>query len=128
MKRSPIKRGKPLSRGSKRLARGSKSLKRGGSLKRGSRMRQVGKRGRAISRALKAARLVVEERDGNVCARCASERCLPLELHHVVGRGRGGSHDPANLVLLGRACHRAVTDHTVPDWREWIASRKAGAA
>ena len=121
MKRSPMKRGKPL-------ARGSKAMKRGGAMKRGRRLRQVGRRGRAISKALKAARRVVEERDGNVCARCSDERCLPLELHHLVGRGRGGSHDPANLVLLGRACHRAVTDHTAPDWREWISSRKAGAA
>lgn len=124
MKRSPIKRGtKRLARG-KGLARGSKAMKRGDSLKRGKRMRQVGRRGREIAKALRAARAVVIERDGNICARCRHPRCLPLELHHLQSRGAGGSHDPENLVLLGHDCHRLVTDHACADWPEWVRSRK----
>src|SRR6185503_19872568 len=30
-----------------------------------------------------------------------------LEIHHVVHRSDGGSHDPSNLTLRCSACHRA---------------------
>lgn len=126
MKRSPIKRGKPLHRGSKRLARGSKSLKRGGSLKRGSRMRQVGKRGRAIREELASVRAEVLERARHRCERCGSQ--LALHVHHRLPRSRGGKHEPANLAVLCGApaggCHGAVHAGS-PDWREWIASSKS---
>ncbi|MGE0398919.1 MAG: HNH endonuclease [Kofleriaceae bacterium] len=36
---------------------------------------------------------------------CRSARCI--EIHHVVPRERGGTHDPSNLTLRCDACHRA---------------------
>lgn len=36
---------------------------------------------------------------------CRSARCL--EIHHIVPRGRGGSHDPSNLTLRCGSCHTA---------------------
>lgn len=138
MKRSPIKRGKPLSRGSKRLARGSKSLKRGGSLKRGSRMRQVGKRGRRAAAAVQEFRRAVLERAAGRCERCHLRPFEglggELEAHHIVPRsaapGWDGLHKPANgAALCGGpdGCHARVHAHLVPDWREWIASSKSNA-
>lgn len=36
---------------------------------------------------------------------CRSTRCL--EIHHIVPRSRGGTHDPANLTLRCGSCHKA---------------------
>lgn len=36
---------------------------------------------------------------------CRSTRCL--EIHHIVARIRGGTHDPSNLTLRCGSCHRA---------------------
>ncbi len=64
--------------------------------------------------------------DGNgryLCCRC--EKHLhrhEIDPHHVVPRGRGGTHDPKNGVALCRACHSGVHDHTVKDWRSWLKS------
>ena len=124
MKRSPIKRGKPLSRGSKRLERGSKSLKRGGSLKRGSRMRQVGKRGRAIREELRRVRAAVIERAGGICERCHDERCKPLHVHHTKRRSQGGEHTLDNLRALGERCHAEVHAGSA-DAHRWLASSKS---
>ena len=49
----------------------------------------------------------VWRRDGG---RCPLPGCLSargLELHHVVHRADGGSHDASNLVLACSACHQA---------------------
>lgn len=52
-------------------------------------------------------------RDRQNCARCGGPG---IEIHHRVGRGAGGSSDPAinlpaNLVLLCSRCHRHLTEH-----------------
>ncbi|MGE0400322.1 MAG: HNH endonuclease, partial [Kofleriaceae bacterium] len=36
---------------------------------------------------------------------CRSARCI--EIHHIVPRERGGTHDPSNLTLRCDSCHRA---------------------
>lgn len=117
MKRSPIKRGKPLSRGSKRLARGSKSLKRGGSLK----------RGRAIREELRRVRAAVIERAGGICERCHDERCQPLHVHHTKRRSQGGEHTIDNLRALGERCHAEVHAGSA-DAHRWIESRRRNHA
>lgn len=61
----------------------------------------------------------VLRRDGYGCqARgIAPERCDgPIEVHHIVGRGMGGSarreiHDPANLMCACRRHHHWITNH-----------------
>ena len=49
-------------------------------------------------------RLLVLERDNYQCQRCGDTR--DLHIHHRLPRGRGGTHDPENLVTLcGWRCH-----------------------
>lgn len=100
-------------------------MKPGKPLRRGARLRQVGKRGRAIRDELAKVRPCVLARDGYVCRRCLDPLCKPLEVHHRKARSQGGAHTMQNLVTLGRACHAAVTDHRAADWRAWVITRKA---
>ena len=72
---------------------------------------------------------LVRERAGNACERChvtANPAGYapngPLDAHHAMSRARGGKDDPENGVLLCRRCHRGAHDHTIPDWRAWLAS------
>lgn len=109
MKRSPLKRGKPLQRGTKRLARVT-------------RLRRVGRRGREVRSKINAVRDEVLARAGGRCARFRKRR--RLELHHRLSRARGGGHAAANLAPLCKPCHSGVTDHTAPDWRAWLVSTK----
>lgn len=55
-----------------------------------------------------AVRRLVMRRDGGRCVvpgcRCASF----VDVHHIVPRAEGGSHEPANLVVMCAAHHRAV--------------------
>jgi hypothetical protein len=39
---------------------------------------------------------------------CRSTRCL--EIHHIIHREHGGTHDPSNLVLICSSCHQAHHD------------------
>lgn len=110
MKRSTLKRGSPLPRSS--------------SLSKGTKLRHVGKRGRAIRSELEKVRPLVFERDGNLCRRCKDPLCTPLDVHHRRARSQGGTHTLDNLVLLCRQCHTFVTDHRAPDWREWITTAR----
>ena len=100
-------------------------LSRASTVKRGARLRQVGRRGQAIGDVLRAVRPFVLARDRHLCQRCKSALCKPLEVHHRRSRAQGGGHNPENLVTLGRSCHRMVTDHTAFDWRNWVVTRKA---
>lgn len=49
----------------------------------------------------------VWRRDGGRCRVPGCRSTRALEIHHVVHRADGGSHDPTNLVLTCSACHRA---------------------
>ena len=75
-----------------------------------TRMRRVGKKGRAKATRLKAIRPLLEARSGGRCENplCRTVR-RPLDPHHIVKRSQGGSDDPAtNLILLCRADHRRL--------------------
>ncbi len=63
-------------------------------------------RKRLADAKLAANAVLVRERDGNCCRNCG----LPweVEVHHIVYRSRGGSHDTSNLVCLCADCHRAA--------------------
>ena len=50
---------------------------------------------------------LVWRRDGGRCRVDGCRSSRGLELHHVVHRADGGSHDASNLVLLCSACHQA---------------------
>ena len=66
-------------------------------------------RGRRASQTIPpATRRAVMRREGGHCAvpGCSNHRWL--DVHHVAARAEGGSHDPANLVVLCGAHHRAV--------------------
>jgi hypothetical protein len=64
--------------------------------------------GRATQDVSPSTRRKVKRRDGGRCRipGCRSTRCL--ELHHIVARTSGGSHDAENLILLCDACHAAL--------------------
>lgn len=56
----------------------------------------------------------IRRRDGDRC-RLSSPRCWgPVDVHHVLPRGRGGTTTADNLVCLCRACHSFVHEH--PAW------------
>lgn len=50
---------------------------------------------------------LVWRRDEGRCQTPGCRSCRGLELHHIVARADGGSHDPSNLTLRCGACHRA---------------------
>jgi hypothetical protein len=45
-------------------------------------------------------------RDRHRCRRKGCNHSRFLEIHHIVPRSRGGTHDPANLVTLCSSCHQ----------------------
>ena len=49
-------------------------------------------------------------RDGGRCRVPGCRSARGLEVHHVVHRAHGGTHEPANLVVLCGACHQAHHD------------------
>ena len=49
----------------------------------------------------------VWRRDGGRCRVDGCRSARGLEVHHVVHRADGGSHDPSNLILACSACHQA---------------------
>ncbi len=51
---------------------------------------------------------LVWRRDGARCTTPGCRSALGLEVHHVVPRARGGSHEPSNLRLQCSACHLRI--------------------
>ena len=49
----------------------------------------------------------VRLRDGGRCQTPGCRSARALELHHIVHRSEGGSHDPSNLTLRCFSCHQA---------------------
>jgi hypothetical protein len=49
----------------------------------------------------------VRRRDGGRCQTPGCRSALGLEIHHVVHREHGGTHDPSNLTLRCSSCHDA---------------------
>lgn len=60
-------------------------------------------------------RASILERDGPVCAYCATEDG-PFEIDHVIPISRGGSHEPDNLTVACRPCNRSKKDRTPDEW------------
>lgn len=103
MKRTPLRRGKPLVR---------KALERTiGTPERRTAMRQASKRGRAKTAAYMPLRNAVLERDGH-CVLCPAT--TDLDVHHRKLRSRGGEDAHENLVTLCRFHHNVV--HRSPAW------------
>lgn len=58
----------------------------------------------------------VLERDDYTCRHCERHedmRGVSLEVHHIVPRSRGGTHQKANLVTLCAHCHKQVHNGSV---------------
>jgi 5-methylcytosine-specific restriction endonuclease McrA len=49
-------------------------------------------------------------RDGSRCRVPGCRSARGLEIHHLVHREHGGSHDPSNLILICSSCHQAHHD------------------
>lgn len=64
------------------------------------------KRVRLFGDALAALKEAVRTRDGWRCTRCGT--LGPLQVHHVLPRGRGGGDTLENLKSLCVACHRTA--------------------
>lgn len=135
MKRSTLKRGKPLRRGTKRLARGEpmtrgEGLSRGAGPKRGARLRTIGRRAQRERNVWRRAKRAKLKAAGGVCEVCRrhERECGPLDVHHLKARSkreRGEDiHDLANLLACCRECHDGIHDHTLPNWREFVVTRK----
>lgn len=59
-----------------------------------------------VNRLTNKVRREVYQRDGYVCALCGNHG--PLQIHHVIRRGQGGSDSPRNLITLCDKCHAAA--------------------
>ncbi len=70
--------------------------------------------GEAPARAMQdvppATARLVWRRDHGRCRVPGCRSARGLEIHHIVRRADGGSHEPTNLVLLCSACHKAHHD------------------
>lgn len=102
-------------------------MKRGSPLRRSGPLRKRGERGLRESRLLESFRRAVLERANGACDRCGSSR-THLHPHHLKMRSQGGSHHPDNGAALCFACHDGVHTHTVPDFADWLVTRKAALA
>ncbi len=58
-------------------------------------------------------------RDGNQCQICGDTPPSPfchLQVHHIIARADGGTHDLDNLVTLCDLCHAVCHWHMGPAW------------
>lgn len=62
----------------------------------------------------------VEKRDESTCQDCGV-KYGSFEVHHIIPRGLGGSHHPANLKLVCKSCHSKYNEQFNGD----IISKKA---
>jgi hypothetical protein len=53
-------------------------------------------------------RRLVWRRDGGKCALPSCRSAAHLELHHIVAREDGGTHDAKNIAMLCDGCHAAL--------------------
>lgn len=56
---------------------------------------------------------LVWRRDGGRCTTPGCRSAVGLEVHHVVPRSEGGSHEPSNLRIQCSACHLGIHDGTL---------------
>lgn len=77
----------------------------------------------------KRVREIVLRRDWFRCQICGDRPGDPhtkLQVHHILERARGGSHDPGNLVTLCDLCHAVAHEHMGPAWCG-LARKQTGA-
>ena len=79
-------------------------MKRRAPMKR-TRMRRVGKQGRARAKRLEAVRPLLEVRSGGRCEVPWCRRRGVLDVHHIQKRSQGGLDAPENLLYLCRTDH-----------------------
>ena len=53
-------------------------------------------------------RQFVWRRDGGKCTVPGCRSANHIELHHIIAREHGGTHDPSNLTLICDSCHAAI--------------------
>ena len=70
----------------------------------------VDERGRVTSEIPAATRTLVFRRDHNRCSVPGCRSAHNLDVHHIIHREHGGSHEPENLTLLCAGHHRAHHD------------------
>lgn len=91
---------------------------------RGKRPARVGRRAKREQRSWEAGRAACVERSGGFCEGPEIAGVHPAgkhsaqHVHHVVGRGRGGGHEPENLIHLCAAIHEHAHRH--PAWGESV--------
>lgn len=139
MKRSPMKRGKPLKPSRLRGALGGWLRWRytdgrfaskddlaarlaSDDWKKRTPLRKVGARAKREADALREFRREVFERDRWTCRRCGVfwPKGVGLEAHHLLPRARGGSHDPSNGAALCSSCHMGIHTGTAIDYERWL--------
>ncbi len=120
-RRTPMKRGKPLARGTTELKR--TELKRGTTP-----IPKVGRKGKADAVSLRRARPLVEDRSGGWCEFRIRPVCTG-EAQHIHHRQTGhANHHPDALAHICFACHTAA--HLDPDRYEkgWLVKHPADPA
>jgi hypothetical protein len=95
-------------------------------LPRGKRPKRQGRRAKREEAAWQAGRAAVVERSGGFCefrhVAGVHDHLLAMHsahhVHHILSRGRGGSHDPENLIHLCAALHDFLHSH--PAWAQSV--------
>lgn len=80
-------------------------MKRRAPLRR-TRMRRVGKKGRARTRRLEALRPLIETRANGRCENPTCRKAARLDLDHIVKRSQAGTDTTDNVIALDRRCHQ----------------------
>jgi hypothetical protein len=77
---------------------------------------------------LRKAKKVVHERSGGWCEGRVPLVCThaATDVHHLILRSRGGTHDPATLVHLCRACHTWTHHHPSEATERGLMKRRGG--
>jgi len=72
-------------------------------------------------------RMEVLSRDGQQCVECPAK--LELQIHHIIPKGKGGSHNVENLRTLCLRCHRSKHPE-MPDsfWKSNAQNSRKGFA
>lgn len=106
LKRTPLKPGKPLTRG---LARKTGMPRPTSYLRRTGQLPAVGKKAARDKRELDAIRPHVALRSENRCeARLAGCTGTAEHVHHILRRSQGGTNDLANLLHCCFSCHQTI--------------------
>ena len=97
-------------------------LKRGKPIARKTRLRPMSKDTIKDMDRRKAVRKQVEDRDGKACKRCGS--IYEVNMHERIPRSQTSYPFVAkNCCMLCNICNGLVHDKAVPDWEKWLVVR-----